>query len=222
MKRQTKNFLVFFLFLLALTFSGCQSNSSQISYKTPKASLLKSLGDGGFLSKEPCGPPCFLNIIPGLTDVEQAKKILTNYFDAEDCIEKSAEGKVRGVRCHYIPNKDSYVLSIDFDDTSMVDSVGFSPSIAITVQELIIKYGKPDGVDVISWTEEGELPRKVFMALYYSRIKTRVILPLQESETYQISPSTQVEGITYVNSVWWSPDNLILWQEYGEYPVSVP
>jgi hypothetical protein len=45
------------------------------------------LGDGGLLSREPCGPPCFFGIIPGVSSKDDAITMLRSHELYLDCSE---------------------------------------------------------------------------------------------------------------------------------------
>jgi hypothetical protein len=211
---------------IAVLLVGCvrpvgNTDASEI----PTAGPAVDFGDGGFLSGEPCGPPCFLDITPGVTEERQAIEILQGYIDIQECDrwDWSEEGGVRGIGCPHVIGYQLYTVAMDFSDQGLVTRVGFIPSQMITVEAVIAKYGIPDWLSVVSWTEEGESPPMIFMALYYSELRTRIVLPIQETDTYLVSPTSQIESVTYEGiSLSFIVGLDLTWQGYGEYPVSVP
>ena len=79
------------LMCLALSACTCQP--------TPKPTI--DIGDGGFLSEEPCGPPCFWGIIPGETTEAEVAEILEQrgiYAACETWVSKFEEGS-KGIDC---------------------------------------------------------------------------------------------------------------------------
>ena len=99
----------------------------------------------------------------------------------------------------------------------MVQSVYFKPSSSITVQEIVAKYGEPDGVLVYS---EG-VPEHPRLSLYvvYSSILSRLELPIQEWPGYIVEPSTPVLSIVYAPKFSNVRDHYFFeeWIGYGEY-----
>lgn len=213
-----------FLLLIAILCVGCSVNSAQSTQHPSSMKLKQDILDGGFLTETPCAAPCFINIVPGVTDEERALQILFQYFQSQDCdvYDRTSEGGVRGVSCHPLTDADRNLVALDFNKEKIVSGISFTPTQVITVEQTFKKYGEPSGVSVISWTEEGEKPRKIFMALYYNEMKTRITLPIQVSENYKVLPSTPIEAISYVDIPWWSSNEVKPWNHFGEYPLNVP
>lgn len=172
-----------------------------------------NIGDGGFLSGDPCGPPCFWGIVPGQTTEAEVVDILQERGIYEICearVSKYEEGG-KGIDCIL----QIYINLNQGDD--LVRSVYFAPSAPITVQEVIAKYGEPDGILVYP---EGvpEHPR-ISLYIVYSSILSRLELPVQEWPGYVVQPSTPVLSILYdlkYSDVQDSPF-FEKWVGYGEY-----
>src|SRR5437762_11446844 len=88
------------------------------------ASGVADINDGGLISGDPCGPPCFWKIIPGVTTEDEVTRI----FQARDLLQRcenirnERETGVRGIVCF---NK----VNISFrPGTNIVEGVGFEPS----------------------------------------------------------------------------------------------
>jgi hypothetical protein len=169
--------------------------------------------DGGFLSGEPCGPPCFWGIVPGETTEAEVKEVLQKrgvYNACETQISKFEEGG-RGIDC-------KSQIFIGFEQGSdLVQAVYFKPSSRITVQEVVAQYGEPDGILMFS---EGvpEHPR-LSLSILYSDILSRLELPIQEWPGYDVEPSTPVLSIVYDPKFSYVQGNYQFekWTGYGEY-----
>jgi len=188
------------LVALLLTLSAC----------VPATPTL-DIGDGGFLSGEPCGPPCFWGIVPGQTKEAEVLEILQKRGILEACegFNKETEGGSRGIKC-------GSQLVIGFNKGSdLVAGVGFSPS-DITVQEVIAKYGEPSGIYL------GVIGVHMFhyqMIMAYPRILALVRLSVQDKWPYILEPSTPVTNIAY--DVVFDENfsyNWEKWHGYGQYP----
>ena len=117
------------LSILMVGLSSCISDTT---------SAFGDIGDGGLLSDLPCGPPCFQKIYPGITTEQSVQKTLQDF--SQPCRDIDFPGTTFKVI-------DCQGVSISFRD-SIVDDVSFYPSAIITVQEVIDKYGAPEGVSI--------------------------------------------------------------------------
>lgn len=205
----TKMILVGWVILMA----GC----------TPQQADGVYIGDGGFLSGEPCGPPCFWSITPGASTEAQVLEVLQEREISERCqtFNDVSEFKRRGVSC--APG-----LIFDLDtDTGLVSMIGFSPSQVVSVGEAIAMYGDPDAV-LVTATNRPEQAARVVMALYFDLLNTEVVLPGVESATYIVSSITQIDNIGYLSEKEYKESNsgmhefLSEWKGYGEYNVQSP
>jgi hypothetical protein len=158
--------------LIVLTISilqpGCSSEHNR-NISTAN-NITAEVGDGGFLSAEPCGPPCFFEIVPGTTTKNQAISMLQARKLHLDCHEydNRAQGGVRGIACQNI----SIGLQ---DDSDVVESIGFTPTQTIAVEKAIAKYGEPSAVLVTDVPYTGnEFVTK--MMLYYDDMNIELVL----------------------------------------------
>ena len=201
------SFAVACLLLVFLLASGCLPSN---------VSLEPDIKDGGFLSGEPCGPPCFLSIVPGATRETQAIQILTATGLYQNCFvyNHEAESGLRGIIC-------SHVGIAFYRGADVVGSVGFDSSQSLTVGEVIAKYGKPDAITVGTMGTPEEQPNTV-MALHYEGIHADVGLGQQEGVKFEITSTTPIESIGYSASGYPSENEsanklLLPWNGYGEY-----
>lgn len=171
------------------------------------------VGDGGFLSGDPCGPPCFWGIVPGETTEAELMKVLESKGILATCETYNHEerGGLRGINC-------GSRIFIGFEhDSEVVRGVGFIPSAALTVEDVIARYGEPDGVLVFP---RGVHVVDIVVMLVYLDMLTWVELPEQRGEEgYVLEASTPVETIKYNIHFGDSPDNIFwrTWKGYGEY-----
>lgn len=181
-----------------------------------------AVGDGGFLTGEPCGPPCFWGIVPGETTEGEVMEILQERGIFETCytIDHEDEGGFRGMDC-------GLQVFIDFErGGDLVTGVGFKPTATITAQDVVAKYGEPQGIAVHDLgVHVHVIDLQLVMA--YPSMLTRVIFPTQRvslpiQEPYILEPSTLVDSIAYpidggeislVDDSYWEE-----WHGYGEYP----
>ncbi len=174
--------------------------------------------DGGFLSGEPCGPPCFLSIVPGVTRETQAVKILAEKGLYQNCFSynNEAESGLRGISC-------SFVGIAYYRGTDVIGSVSFNPSRNLTVEDVVTKYGNPDAVVVGTMGTPEEQPHTM-MALHYESMHANIGLGEQEGLKFNIASTTPIETIGYSDSGWPSPSEYESanklsspWSGYGEY-----
>jgi len=167
--------------VIGLLEAGCWPNTNN-----------RNIGDGGFLSAEPCGPPCFFEIVPGVTTKNQAISMLQTWELYMNCQEydNRKQGGVRGVACQNI----SIGLQNDLD---IVESVGFQPMQTITIEKVIAKHGEPSGVLVIAEGYPQNNEYVASMLLYYDTIRVTLVLAEQNSGEYSLTPTTTIINIGY-------------------------
>jgi hypothetical protein len=176
------------------------------------------IDDGGFLSGEPCGPPCFRGIIPGDTTEVETMQIFQRdrLCETNRVYDQEASGGTRGIFC------TSSGLDTAFKPgANTVDAISFKPSRRITVEEVIARYGEPVAVLVSGRRHE---PR-TNMVLYYDSIQASLSFLEQEGITFEIKSSTEVERILYcdpVSCINYRPVFLQEWKGYGEYQEHSP
>ena len=117
------------------------NGSSQVSIGAPEISLLNDawLSDTSLVTAEPCEPPCWQNITPGLTSSADALDIL-NAADSITVIQYADSGLVfggdAGVPCCQIVLDDGGIVS------AMV--LQFAPNMLLG--DVVGKYGEPSFV----------------------------------------------------------------------------
>lgn len=211
------------LMWIAACESMCPSPLSPSTRHSPSptpgpesSAQVPDLGDGGFLSGTPCGPPCFWGIVPGQTTEEEVIAILGEHEVLAACrfYNREAEGGTRGIHCG--PRFQGFGVSFA-PGSDLVEVISFRTSVTITVQDVIAKYGAPDCIRVMA---EGisEHP-EVGAGLVYLELLAYLGLPSQEDDVYLTMPSTRVEVIAYseLNVRDLFLEDCVTWRGYGEY-----
>ena len=165
--------------IILILLSACQNQNEKST----------EIGDGGVLSGEPCSAPCLWHIIPGVTTEKQARDIISSKLNLNECDywDTRKSGGTRGMNC---PN-----LEITFNDIDIVNMVSYQPSTAISVNEIIKKYGIPDGVSIEILGIEMTPP--LSMRLYFDQEWMIISLPEQNSDTYNLQTDISVRSIGY-------------------------
>src|SRR3972149_2355054 len=123
--------IVYAIFLFAILIISCI-----FFYYLSAPNVQKTtIGDGGFLSQQPCGPPCFQGIYPGATTERDARIALQKLGKPCTDWDNTSVGGFRGTNCGNI--------TVSFADQT-VNGVSFNPASDITVSQMIGKYGPPD------------------------------------------------------------------------------
>ena len=173
-----------------------------------------NIGDGGFISKNPCGPPCFFGITPGITtdkDISYLLNVLPDVITNCKEYDFTSEGGKNGLICDYI--------NITYRN-NIVDVIGFSLSKNITIQQVIDSYGNPDlvDIDIISLPDK---PYTTGMILYFDRIQTILQPPDQKGRKFTIDKDTRIIRIVYLtNNEYLETRGIeghIPWRGYGTY-----
>jgi hypothetical protein len=121
-------------------------------------------------------------------------------------------GGTRGRRCSNI--------GITFNDENLVNSVSFSPSRIITIDEIIKVYGNPDGVGISISGIEMQPP--VALQLYFDKENMIVYLPEQNNAVYNLEKGTSVNNVGYFDQSAYNIGKKLTqgWQGFGEYSYS--
>lgn len=183
---------------------------------TPKYLLPDiDIGDGGLITKDPCGPPCFWNITPGVTTLAEVYQIIEEKGIMDACeIEEGDYIDCRFVFTVYFSEKDDTVSMIDLNIQEQ----------RLEMRDVINKMGPPNRV----FTQRGEIPDALEfldMLIYYDDITTEIRLETQDYEEgmgyYNVSETTIVIFIRYYDEEGYKNDNYyrhaLPWHGYGEY-----
>lgn len=168
------------------------------------------IGDGGFLSQEPCGPPCFLQITPGVTSRGDAITILHAQAFSGSCAETGT-----GINCQGL-------LQIGFQKDA-VNMVSFKPNAGITAAETIARYGPPDRIFVFisSLVPGGQTASK--MRLFYDGMHAMIDLPDQNDVYFVARADLALSNIAYLSAAEYRSyqqqiaAQAVAWQGYRTY-----
>lgn len=213
-----KNWTLYIVLMLLMIGCNSQFDRHLILTATPASAFV--FGDGGLLSSEPCGPPCFYGITPGKTTQLEVSHVLENLGILDKCQRltlPSTEGEDESIdwQC-----QGGFGIEIR-KDTQLVKSIYFRIEEPLEIQRIIEKFGGPDVVEVFE-TGFVDAP-SVSAAIYFKEF--RMIFPLPEVEgfNYPISPTTTVNRIMYRDDQSlqheierWS-DITSPWNGYGSY-----
>lgn len=146
------------------------------------------IGDGGLLSGLPCPSPCTFGVRIGETQLDQVIPVLAK----------------NGIsRCWTEPNVSWFLiacggnrLNVQVDThTNLVNGIWFSPRVAISLGDIIEKYGEPNYVTV----DQDGAPGAIHPRFYWSLIRMLVLLPEISDETYDVEITTEVEAISFLD-----------------------
>ncbi len=188
------------------------------SFPTSQESHFKEIGDGGFLTHKPCGPPCFWGIIPGISSESDVinRSNGNNVLSTCSIFDYRNQGGIRGMLCNN--------ASIGFTGNDIVNGVTYYPSDKIMISQIIDVYGIPNGiyVDRISLPDS---PSKLGMILWYNQIQTKIFID-QDGDSIAIKPDTVINRFDYLSresydDSWSSRlDDIINWKGYGVYAIT--
>jgi len=200
--------------LWVFVIASCQSKNQETKLSSNSVPTLqhstptpvqwhKVIQDGGFLSGEPCGPPCFWGVTPGITKIDQVYQILDARGLRPYCSKYDDGHGVRGIDC-------PIWLGFSFaEQTDVIDGVGFTPSITITLKDAINKYGSPSHVLALIGGLP-DYPQRVNLSLYYDEIFTILHFLEIEGEVYPLEAASVVQAIDY--------SDRIAYEEFRNFP----
>jgi hypothetical protein len=219
-----KNIIASILLLIILV--SCSPPKTEIpiqptdfttEYPTHAVVEMPSIGDGGLLSGEPCASPCFFEIRIGETPLQQVIPTLEHY-GVSPCVQYDETNVPCGIG--FFANA---WLTID-SSTSIVNGIGYDPSIRISVKDIIEKYDTPNSVQVeLDNAGTPELPT-LRISLLWDALKMAVDLPENsdgEWEFYVIENTTEVWWINFSNDAYYfgltTNEYPQPWKGYGTY-----
>ncbi len=194
--------------LAAVAFLMAAAGCSPSARPTPTPT---ALWDGGFLSQEPCGPPCFAGVTPGATTEQEALAVAAKSTLFGACSIQDGPNQPRSILCARV------ILSVDRSN-GIIQHIGFSAPESATIGEVISRYGEPAYVSV---GVIGINVPQTAMSLYFDAIQTSLGLEPQDGLGYTVAESTVVLGVTYgppAATFGWK----IPWHGYGQYRLSPP
>ena len=191
--------------LAALLAASCAPNA------TSKNSIQGAVGDGGLVSGDPCGPPCFWNITPGRSSMDDAIEQLRIHGIYDQCeTQDSNDDQFIFISC-------GLAVSIVFERGSpLVRSVSFSPSAPIALKDAISAIGPPACILVLSPL----LPDHpaTYAHLEFGSPPATIYLAPQDAMSFKAAAESVVTHVVYragsslANEFACQP-----WTGYGEY-----
>ena len=210
----TLSVLVIAIALLWFAYKKDPASSTKIYYG---AIFGIDIGDGGVLSGVPCSGPCVFGIQAGETPFDQVLPTLK-------------KNGIASWKCLQEPNVSWYLftcgagrLNVQVDtQTNIVSAVWLRPNDAISLGEMIEKYGEPSYVTLDQETLDTIHPR-----FYWNSIRMVVVVPQIPGNTYDVEKTTEVELISFSDeSVYRLSDKVPNsyykpWNGYGIYQAPV-
>ena len=181
--------------------------------KSPK------IADGGFISQQPCGPPCFYGIIPGETTEKDARNILHNLGEFCTDWNNTQYGGYRGTNCHKV--------DLFFQDNT-VGGIRYYPDLKISVSQLIEIYGEPDHMFVYISSILPDEPRRSNAMLLYDRYQLILHFSEQEGEYFTINDDTNIKSINYGTRIGYKEyvdlitHHFVPWKGFSTYEAEPP
>jgi len=230
MTARKKYFFIVFLAVITFFYAGCigqpKPDETPVAFTptvfraitpipTPTPAFV--IGDGGLLSNEPCGPPCFLGIEPGKTTRMDVLDILTTkgIIDTCETIDQYQFAIDEGIGGWGCPSFGS----INFRKvTGIVSVVVFEIIPPIELQEIMVKHGSPDAVWVVNLgTPEAPL---LSASIFYFDLRAILLFSKDQDELeYKISPTAVIDGVIYGDDQYLKEnlDRFNAWKGYGNY-----
>jgi hypothetical protein len=196
--------------ILFLTYCNSKDHTYQ---PQPSTTPAIDIGDGGLISGEPCGPPCFYGIRPDITTFQEVDKILSLSTFGAFC-ERFDDTKTSGFRGFACGEAFTIVFVNHSDD---VYSLGYTPKQSITIGEVIEKYGEPSSVAVITG---GYKESTSMMRIYFSQYSMSIAMNEINGTSYLIQSSSIIGRVSYEGKNSYQELTSLLnqkWVGYGEY-----
>jgi hypothetical protein len=165
---------------------------------------MADIGDGGLLSGLPCATPCVYGIQIGETPLDQVVPTLQQNGLSECLTEENLSWI--GITCGY-----SVVVQVD-RATSIVSATGFYPSVPISLEQIIEKYGEPDFVSIQADGPDAAPTSR--MSLYWDELKMAVEMPQIDSHTYALEETTTPEMVLFLDEAQYVNSSDVPFGEY--------
>jgi hypothetical protein len=163
------------------------------------------------LDTEPCMAPCWQNITPGETTLDQAAQILGDRGDLGGC------PAINGyIKCDWVV--------IHAGDNGIVEVIKMGPSETVTLADAIALYGEPDEVHFCTSYEEYENPQHTISVSYFASYRLWLTFVEPGEPIVPVHPGMVVRemiyGLTGLDVTWMNCDNHYQeseWLGYGDY-----
>lgn len=151
----------------------------------------------GLLGEEPCGPPCWQGLIPGMTSVQEVRAFLERSPFVASWHEEPAtvQGSIAYLWGWDSPEPAAVPNKLLVRDDLLVQ-ISLLPQAPISLDTVIEQLGEPDWVDVQAPALLGVLTWS--MDLYYPGQGLRVLIDGLEAVEGEICPLTQIANVRSV------------------------
>ena len=146
-----------------------------------------NIGDGGVLSGVPCSAPCVFGIRTGETPFDQVLPTLEkNGIASWKCLEEPSVS-------WYLFTCGVDRLNVQVDtQTNIVSAIWLRPNDAISLGEMIEKYGEPNFV-----TLDQETLNTIHPRFYWNSMRMVVVVPQIAGNNYHVETTTEVERVSF-------------------------
>ena len=184
--------------------------------------------DNSILTREPCGPPCWMGITPGKTTADDAYKILdSSSIIKRNSLKRNGSLETGGLLWKWRASGKRISPGLSWED-GVVDKIVLGVNIEISVSEILELYGDPDTITIAN----GGIPEAWYfiIVLHYPRVGIDFNAYTGEFDS-QLNPSTNVEVVTYyppttlnelmdqmITKSGYTVDDFQSWVGYGDIP----
>lgn len=193
------------LLLINILLSACIESTCYLKYPDMVSGELEKLVDKSLLTGEPCEPPCWYNITPGITSDNEALDIVSELdFINSDTIDLQ-RGSRGGVIVWQTIFSENQITNgnIAFDQKGIVYSVIVVLSYHITLKELIEVIGDPDGIMTrphIQYNGSVHCMNVYVVWLDQGLAATAACLPISEEPLSLVEPHLLIRQVSYFPS----------------------
>jgi hypothetical protein len=206
------------IILFLMLSQGCQTPLGKllppqdviVALPTVEQEVPPDIGDGGLISDIPCSAPCFFGITP---DISSKTDVIQNLKQNE--IYSGCHTDSYGLNCL------GYGFNID-KSTLLCETISYNLTDAVTISELLEKFGNPDLWGVVSVNEYSHEiidPQTIWLSINYNSLHMVINLESQEvhNQQYVLSPDTKVESVMYLSSESYHYSGQMVWPGYGSF-----
>jgi hypothetical protein len=193
--------------LVLLLTASCSFNGRRVG------PVQQAVGDAGLGTIESCAPPCFWNITPGKTSMDDAITQLRDHGIYEDCeIVTTRDGQFHFISCQN-------AISIGFRSQDLtVYSISLFPASPVPFSQASSKIGYPDCVFVTPPL----LPDHpaTYAQVYFDSPRILMHFEPENATAFTISPDTPVTYVMYGGEL--APERQASCQVWNGYDVYYP
>jgi len=172
-----------FIIILAIAFLTVTAPAARAQNDAPPLKSETFLADDSLLTETPCGPPCFDNITPGKTTLEQAS--VAAKADTRVTLSTPGNPSLRFSTAAGVSVVDIFAVN------NVVDTITVRLAPKITTAQIIAKYGEPKYTFVSDYTA-----KEVAVGLIYSA-KGVIVWVSSGDPASSLTPESPVVFATY-------------------------